>query len=94
MTLESRYAAWCEREDEFGGERTDTFALRGDGRLVCLEEDGRYFLIVNTGEGVTPDEGRPTESLYALQDPVTREVKVAYIEPIWVAGYLDSVMGR
>jgi hypothetical protein len=59
--------------------------------MVCLEPSGRYFEIVNTGPGRTPDEGQATDSLYVLRDPVSKQTALEYIEPIWVAGYFDCL---
>lgn len=94
MELKERYAAWKAHEEkvlEDGNEDYSNFAFRADGVMVCLEQSGRYFEIFNSGPGRTPDEGLPTDELWKLRDPVTGATEVAYIEPIWVAGYADCM---
>lgn len=89
MNLSERWGAHGAREEESEGQDQTSWAIRGDAKLVILDEFG-WFLVVNTGPGLTPYEGRPTETLYMLEAPDgTREQ--AYIEPIEVAGYFDSV---
>lgn len=68
----------------------DTFAVRGDGALVCFDEEG-YFLLVWTGPGMVGGEAVP--NLIQAVDPKTNEKARIYCEPAWIVGYYDTVRG-
>lgn len=86
--LEIRYANWCEREEDEESQRLDSFAIRGDGSMVCFDGHG-YFLLMWTGPGTIGDEHVP--NLIQAVDPKTGYKTPVYCEPTWIAGYYDTV---
>lgn len=93
-SLVVRYTNWAIREEDncFDPDTTvgrgETFAIRGDGAMVCFDDEG-YFLLVWTGPGEIA--GQKVENLIQVKSPYTDKMYPVYCEPTWIAGYYDTI---
>ena len=86
-TLNERWDAHLELCADAGPEANGSFAITGEGVLVIFDPHG-YFKIVSTGRGVVGGESVP--NVLALES-ATGERESVYLEPIWLAGYFETV---
>ncbi len=87
-TLAERWAKHEEWIGECPDDAGESFALRGDGKLMIFDDEG-WFLIVSTGPG--PNPGAPSETVpdVLMLEDYKGNREAFYCEPIWLGGYWD-----
>lgn len=85
-SLEERWMDWWDREEAEHATSVagKSFAIRGDGAIVCFDDDG-YFLLIRNG----PIQDLRSKIL--VENPANGERIDVYVEPIWLCGYYETM---